>query len=475
MPTSSPASPYGQLSQPAVKFEVWMGDEDGNPPSKHPAGDGKPTGFRPDLFPVTASQMAGSSRDDVLIIQTMLPEPMLDDSLDRYLNRQVEVWAMAPGAPEVLISWGAICRKPVLVDGSTDTYSFEARIGDDHFGNKLETVPIWDPKADGGTAGRLDVMWPLVFNPEIDGIIEPNMSDHVDQSNKWHYLLDPESMRSQASRNLQSHLASYWKLSDAVLSLCWWLNPDQANIRNVTQADVKGAFSARDDLLKNVEIPIGTSLPEALDLLLTPLEYGWYLIYTLDQNQQRQSTVRFYQRGKGQFRQILMQRPGSIRDIRKTQVVAFDTVVSNVDLVNRVIVYGDVQKREVTVNLVKGWAPQYDSKRLSDLKEGSLFAKDHPEVGRKWVWNEAGDYIGLRPEITSAAVLTGVFPDTLAIRRRKFLRCLSLHVAADDHESNGYWVEWYNKNAKGAVSYTNRMDPGWERIKWPFSVLEKEC
>lgn len=446
-----------------------MGPENGTPPVKSPVGDGDPAGFEPNFFPVMASQTAGSSRDDVLLVQTKLPGPIVDNSLTRYLNRQIEVWAVAPGIPDVLISWGAICRKPILVDGTTDTYSFEARIGDDHFGQKLEKIPTWDPLANK----RLDVMWPLVFNPEIDGLIAGNMSD---KTSGWHFVISPESVRTEAAAKLQKQEASFWKLSDAVRMICWLLNPFEPYITNPSGDDIEAAFSARDDLLKNVEIPIGTSLPRALDLLLGPLEYGWHLQHGVDKDNQRETTIRFYERGVGQARQILMQRPGEVRDIRKTQVAAFDTTISNVDLANRVIVYGDYQKREVTVELVMAWDPQYDNKRLSDLNEGAPFAKDHPEVGRKFVWNEAGDYINLRPEITAPADTTGIFPgDPLAIRRRKFLRCLSQHEDADDHESNGYRVEWYNRNAQGAVDHTDKFDKGWQRVKWPFSVLEKEC
>jgi hypothetical protein len=138
----------------------------------------------------------------------------------------------------------------------------------------------------------------------------------------------------------------------------------------------------------------------------------------------------------------------------------------------------------VTVRLSKAWDPQYDTKRLSELRDSTEFAKDHPEVGRKWVLDTAGDYVGLRPELTAPAVLDGVFyagdepgeddPPLLVVRRR-FLRCLSQHMDGDDAESNGYRVEWWNANAKNAGDPEDKFAPGWQRVKWPFSVLEHEC
>lgn len=467
MSISSPSTPFQQLSQKAVQFEVRLGPEDGSEPTiEHIARD---------LYPEMASQMAGSRRDDVLIIHTKTPGAIMDAGLEGYMNRRVQVWAVYPGEFSVtrtLITWGVICRKPVLIDDRSDKYAFEARIADEHFGERLEKIPTWDPIV----SQRLDVMRPLVFNPEIDGLIEPNMSEQIDVDDGWPYVIDPESMRTAASQTLQIFEASRWHLSDAVLLLCWLLNPDETFIKNPLSEDLDAAFGARDELLMNVGIPIGTSLPAALDMLLIPLEYSWHLSHSTDEEGLRRTTISFIQRGTGPGRQLLMQRPGETRDIRQTNVLAFDALVSIADLANRVICYGAYERREVTLQLYKAWDPQYDTKRLADLHNNSPFAKEHPEVGRKFVLNEAGDYNDLRPEITSPFLLEGVFTeDPLMIVRRKFFRCLSQHMADDDEESNGYYVEWWNQHRQGATLYSNKNDPGWVRVKWPFSVLEKEA
>lgn len=473
MTISSPASPYDKNSQPPTLFQVWLGRLDSDP------GDPPPFEWYPSFYPVTSHLMANGRRDDVITIQVAEPERIMDLKSGLMLggkalmNRQVQIRALdEDGEPTILVAWGMISRMPILVDGDSEIYSIEARIGDEHFGSRCEGYPIFDPLGES----RVDIPMAIQFNPEIDGIIEPNMSDKLDaeEASGFHYVLNPESIRTDASKELQSQTASLWRLSDAVHSICFWLNPDERFIENPTVSDVEAAFAARNDLLKNVTIPLGTSLPDALDILLNPLEYGWHLVHTLDDDI-RTTSIRFYQRGTGRKRNLQMQRPGEARDITKTQVIAFDAMASIIDMANRIVCWGAVERREVTVNLVKAWDPAYDTQHLYQLREKSEFAIAHPEVGRKWVLDTAGDYIGLRPELTAPADLSGVFTADPMLKRRKFERCLSQHLDADDRESNGYRVDWYNENAPGAVDHTDKHDPGWQRVKWPFSVLEKEA
>ena len=463
---TSPASPYQQLSQPATEFQVWLSN-DGFPPVA--------ANFGVNLYPISAHLTASGKRDDVLLVHNLTPAPIANRGLtggDSFLGRQIDIRAIDDnGDPNIVIAWGVICRQPILLDGDANFYAYEARIGDEHFGDRLEKWPTWDSVAED----TLEVMLPLVFNPEIDGTICPNMSDKIDDTNEWHYFLHPESTRTDAAKEYQEQEPSRWKLSDAVLFLSWWLNDGETYIANPTQADVTAAFADRDDLLRNVSIPIGASLPTALDLLLGPLEYSWHLVHGLDDDGLRITYLRFYQRGKGPSKQLYLQKPGETRDIGKSNVLALDLMVSVVDLANRVICYGDYEKREVTVELQKCWDPALDETRLADLRESSDFSKAHPEVMRKWILDTGADYIGLRPELVDPEVLHGVFSDDLLVMRRKFLRCLSQHPDGDDTESNGFRVEWWNKYVPLAVTHTVKTDPGWIKVKWPFSVLEKEC
>lgn len=476
MTISSPASPYGPLSQPAVKTEVRIGANGGARPTA------KDVSW--DWFPVTAHLTATGRRDDVLELQTLQFNALVDCSLlklseDDVFNRQVEVWALdEDGRPSTIVTWGMAVRRPVLIDDKSEIYSMEARIGDEHFGTRFDGYHVFDP-VEGIAREIIDA---VQFNPQIDAIIEPNKSSKTDDEKEWNYILHPESIRTGASRALQAQTASFWKLADAVLALCWWINPNETYIKNPKRADVDASFAARNELLKNVTIPLGTSLPDALDMLLGPLEYGWHLRHSVDKDKNRETTIRFYERGSGPKKNLLMQRPAAVsetvqnRDIKKTQVLSFDALTSIIDLANRVICYGEVEKREVTINLVKAWDPSFDSKHLYQLREGSDFAKEHPEVGRKWVVDTAGDYVDLRPELTEPADLSAISTSApLMLRRRKFERCLSQHEDADDREANQVLVEWYNETAPDAADPDDKFDPGWKKVKWPFSVLEKEA
>lgn len=477
--TTAPANPFKSLSQKAAKLVVYLGPTDGTPPTVTNEVDW--------LIPQRATLTAGSSRDQVLTFAVdlaKLEKRLLDTTVPVALQRQVELRTLDEnGDPDTIIGWGFLAKNPQAINSQEESTSFEARIANFHFGKPLTSYPIYDHTR---VTPRLDVMRPLVFNPEIDERIEPNKSNIKDEKG-WNYVIDPESMRTEASRTFQEQTSSMWKLSDAVLALCWWLNPNETHIKNPTRADVQEQFAARDDLLKNVEIPSGMFLSEALDALLTPFEYGWHLVHTggfLRQTDElgqeevsliRQTAIRFFARGEGLRRTVLLQRPGESRDIKKTNVAEFDAVYDIFELANIVEVHGDFLKRESTFELQKGWKTQYDTKDLPDLSKGETFNEDHPSVGRKFVLNEAGDYIGLRPEITEPFSFDFLFPEGQQTRRRRFQRCLSQHTDADDLESNGYRVDWYDSSQTDAVDPDDPTDPGWVRVTWPFSVLEKEC
>ena len=462
---SAPASPVKPLSQKAAKLIVLLGPTDGTAPALTDEVDW--------LIPQRVSLTAGSSRDDVLTFTVdlaKLEDRLVDTTAPVNLQRQVELRTLDEnGDPNTVIAWGFLAKNPQAINAQAESTSFEARIANFHFGKRLTSYPTLEPE----DWVRLDVMRPLVFNPEIDEKIEPNKSDETDDTHEWNYVIDPESLRTEKSRNYQGQTATLWKISDAALALCWWLNPDETYIKNPTKADLQTQFATRDDLPKNVEIPVGSFLPEALDALLGPFEYGWHLVHT--GGFIRQTTIKFFARGEGVKKPVLLQRPGELRDIKKTNVAEFDAVYDIFELANIVEVHGGFLKREATFNLKKGWKVEYDTKDITDLTKGEAFYEQHPSVGRKWILNEAGDYTNLRPEIDAPYSFNSLFPSPQQVRRRRFQRCLSQHPDADDLETNGYVLQWYDADQPDADNPNIFEDPGWVRVTWPFSVLEKEC
>lgn len=462
---SAPASPVKKLSQKAARLIVLLGPTDGSMPAMTDEVDW--------LIPQQMSITAGSSRDDVMTFAVDLAKAgkrLVDTTAPVALQRQIELRTLDEnGDPNTVLGWGFLAKNPQAINSQAESTSFEARIANFHFGKRLTSYPVLEP--DDGV--RLDVMRPLVFNPEIDETIEPNMSNWTDDTHKWNYVVEPEAMRTEHSRSYQGQTASLWKLPDAILALCWWLNPDETYIKNPTASDLKVMFDARDDLLKNVEIPMGSFLPEALDALLAPFEYGWHLVHK--GGFIRQTTIRFFARGEGRHRSVLLQRPGELRDIKKTNVAELDVVYDIFELANIIEVHGGFLKRESTFELKKGWKPEYDTKDITDLEKGAAFYEQHPAVGRKFVLNEAGDYINLRPEFDAPYSFGSLFPSTQQVRRRRFQRCLSQHPDADDLESNGYVLQWWDASQPDADNADIFLDPGWVRVTWPYSVLEKEC
>jgi len=478
---SAPANPTSALYQKPAKFVVLLGPEDGSAPQpeyppEEEGGDPLPGDECTWLIPLQATRSAGGGRDDLLTFDVDLDRAdkrLIDTTTPTGVQRQIELRMLdEDGEPTQLIGWGFLSANPQRIGPDGESTAYEARITKHHFGVPLTSYPIYDP-----FVNRLDVNRPLVFNPEIDEIIEGNKSSRT-AAQGWNYVIDPESVRTAAARTLQAQTASQWTLADAVLALCWWLNPEQEWISNPRRKTVDAAFTDRNDMLKNVAIPFGCYLPQALDTLLMPFEYGWYLTHAFAEGfgaQERVTSIRFFRRGSGTKKQLKLQRPGTSRDIKKTNVESLALEYSINDLANKVEVYGDYTKREATFDLYMGWSDSFDTTNYEDLEKGQTFAEAHPAVGRKFILNEGGDHNGVRPEITDPYDLEPLLGEEHQVRRRKFLRCLTQRPDVDDVESNGFLVQWYDENADGATDPDVVDDPGWTRVKWPFSILEKEC
>ena len=470
MPTSpAPANP--SLYSYATKFAVLLGPADGSTPTLADEVNY--------LYPISQTITSTGSRDDMITFGFLIQPRLVDTQLPVGMQRQLELRAIDEnGSPTIVLGWGMMARQPQRIDEQSELVTIEARIGDQNFGIRLTSFPVYDPNLAG-----LNPTWvqhPLVFNPEIDGLIRPNMSFRQDPGNSWHYVLDWESCWTQAAINFQGGSPTMWPLVECVLALCWWCNPSQTYIQNPTRADLTAAtaFAGPTPPVNNARIPFGISLPEALDTLLLPFEISWCLEHTTDSNGQRVTSIRFFRRGDGPSKYVGMQRPGQFRDTTRTTATSFDASYSVIDLANRIECYGELEKRELTVELTKGWSSTFDNANLKDLASGQPLFNTNPEIGRKWVLNESEEYDGLRLESSGWATLSAYgFSSALTVRRRRFLRCLSNVVSGDgdDTTSNGYRVDWYDSSQAGATDPTVLTDPGWIRVQWPFTVLGKEC
>ncbi|HTN02938.1 MAG TPA: hypothetical protein VL132_13720, partial [Planctomycetaceae bacterium] len=468
---SAPRPPAGKLREVAEKFVVLLGDKDGGAPTVDDEA--------PWLVPLSASLTAGGGWLDTLSFAVDLARAEIrlqDTTVPVGYHRQVELRRLdEDGEPTEIVAWGMIAANSQEIE-LREQVGITARVDRFVFGEVLTQSSYWDPIAE--TERRVHL--PVVFNPEIDDKIEPNRSDQTDASRgDCHLFFHPESHRLQGAVDLQQQVADHWTLSEAAHWLIWNCNPEEKYITNPTLDDLQAAFAGHDEgQLKNFPLPFGRYLPELLDALLTPFGFGWYLVHTLDaeDDDARKTTFKFFRRGEGPKVFLWQQAPGATIDPVKTTVERISASYDITRLANVVVGRAGFKLYESTFPLIPGWEPGDDEQEFAKLDQGEELFKTYPFAYRKFVLNEAGDYNGTRPEITGHYPLIGDIGDSdLVIRRRKFQRCISEHTSDDDAESNGLVLEWWSSIQEGATSPTDPADPGWIRARWPFRLLEKEC
>lgn len=405
-------------------------------------------------------------------------------------HRQIEIRRLdEDGKPTIVAAWGFVAEIGETIDRETESITVTARLDDFVFGKLLLTQTIWNH--DEGANTSREVHWPIIFNPEIDGITEGNRSskreDENDDPPGPYVFVSPESMRTDAAKQSAqgSDTASKWKLSEAVHRIIWSCNPDETYIKNPSLEEIQSTITGEHDIeLKNVPLPFGNYLPGNLDALLRPNGFGWRLSHELepeegeDEATKRVTTIVFYRRGDGPKAKLLMQRVGKNYDLKKTNVEKYARSVELAELANRIVVRGGWKRYEGTFPLTPGWDDTHDSKVIGELSPDQDFGRDNPAVGRKYVIDCAGDYAspvrvspGTPYDFADDLASTG----TWAKVRRKLRPCLSQQADGDDRRSYGYFVEWWDRKAASASDPDVLADPGWTKVREPFQVLEHEA
>lgn len=364
-----------------------------------------------------------------------------------FLNQEIEIVQVATGA---VIHWGKTGILPPVISASAgESLHMTSRTELFHMGGKVDGYWVWDPTL--GTPGPVKVDGDLVFNPMIDGTIYGNLNDTQLTSAGDPLFLDPESVRTSAAITLQGAELDYWSLAGAVYYLLWSLNTAQTYVTNATLVALQAIFNDPTALVQDVRIPRGTYLAHALDLLLVPLGYLWRVKRTALGARE----FAFWKRGTGgSLVWVNHQRMNTTLNLAETNV---DTAALNFDiarLANEITVRGGFGEYEITVELARGWETADDPVAGA----GDEYAKDHVDfddvrdVMRRWVLNEAGDYIGLRAEITgvfTSALRTsftalGIL-DEFVPRRRRLLPTLTLGPeGAPIGRQHGVEIEWSN-------------------------------
>ncbi|QDU03152.1 hypothetical protein V6x_28640 [Gimesia chilikensis] len=462
---STPPNDTDLFKRKAVEYVILLGPTDGSKPGPADQVDY--------LLLESVKRSRGSDRVDAIVCTYDLSKKgrLIDTTTPQGHNRILEVRAYdREGNLSILKAWGAVTQQGQAINDSNEYVTLIARQEPWLFGEPIYDYMQWD------TQERITA--DLVFQPIIDDITENNRAEPTVGTNSdppVFYIIDPESVRTSDAEAFQQATAVRWTLAEAVYYLFQLAGSNQY-YEYPTIEDLRGIFD--EDLeLSDVRIPMGTTLPEALDILIQPYGYFWFVRSIVGIDESAKHYIEFAQRGSGNEVSVYLQRPGAQIDNLQTNLSEFRANYNIGDLANRIVAQTSPIELEATFELYKGWSEDDDALDIQQLKKGgdnnSLYESKR-DVGRKWVLNEARDYDTLRDDITEhaaseLAIQLGEDEDTVEnYKRRRFKECFSLDP---DQESNGIIVEWLNAD----LADDDNPDGKWERVEWPFSVLNKEC
>jgi hypothetical protein len=472
--TSSPSQPSGQIRRDATQFVVLLGDQNGDRPTLEDEADY--------LEPLSVKSAAGGHRCDTLHVRYNLKKAQdsdqaiitsleyLDTARDLLWNRIVEIRAADDeGNFTRIVGWGRVSSQPLELSKDKQTFELVARLDPFCFGSPLEGFPVL-VGGSGGTSTTLDDH--VIFNPLIDRLIQGNMSSETSTTDggEYNYFLDPESVLTSTAQNQHSgETIAMWDMASAVQFLCSWLNNSSPLL--VTNPDfgaLQTVFANFDSSqLRNAHIPIGTKLPDALDMLLKPYGFWWYLEHSTDDDDpdgESKSTITVFQRGQGTPRQTWIDAEGDPITNDGTNTNAFKCEPSIEPTYNAADGASDLGLFEVTLPLYPAWPASQDKTDITTLAKEALTAKNC-DIYRKWVANEAGDYTaaasGNRAAISVPDLAAAFSVSKVQVKRRALHHCISRDT---EQHSLGIWVEWWNPGLSA-----------WEKFPEPHSVLKQEA
>ena len=380
---------------------------------------------------------------------------------------------LLPDGPKTRVALGDYTTETESVNDD-QTLTAQCQLRGYHFGDKC-SGQLWWNELD---SDEVETEYAPVFNPQIDGRILGNRSSkkHTTADTDAHYFVHPEALlTAEAITEGGGYTPELWNMKEAVLAMCWQLNGLETYLTNPTRADLALLDDAAT--LEAVALPNGEYLPYYLDRLLQPLGFNWKIDYDQPGDAEADGTflgtyasdseantanpsrsiddtyydtttgtiktwngsewvdsgtgddsitydktkpvIVIYEKGVGTERQLQFQAPGSVLDLDDSNVNNYTIARRIGDSVNQAKIIGDVERAEVTIELVKGWPTTDDSLTAADLDKSDPDSsyESKPTVWRLWVANESGDYTTTRTEITAALDLSSVFSRWVLHRR----------------------------------------------------------
>jgi len=383
---------------------------------------------------------------------------IVDSQTEKEMNRQVEVYAISESGDNVPLFWGEFSQQDLrVVDG--EQVVITAAIQKQHFGSPIRGPEEYDKSDDSNTVVDKDI----IFNPDIRGRIYGNQ--RTDPNNTTHYVfVDPDSAWTSTAETYIGATPAMWDVKTAVKALCRLANSAETLIDNPGSYDILDSAPA----LKNFRIKRGTYLTDALDMILEPHGYSWYVKLSIDSSGDLTRTITIIEQGNGAEKQVYFQRPGEVLDNKKSNAPEITVKTSLTELANKVTVYGDFIRKEATLELKKGWAAAQDALTPDELQKkdesGSQY-ETYPNAHRKWIFNEGGDYNDLRTETGSAPADLTVFGagEYYVHKRRKIApKLLTLNEKTDYRDP---YLEYYDNS----LSAWKPVPP-----EWGYEILEDE-
>ncbi|QDT95563.1 hypothetical protein [Gimesia aquarii] len=462
---STPPNDTDLIKRDATEYVVLLGPNDGSKPGLSDQVD--------TLLLESIKRSRGSERVDAIVCTYDLSKAgrLIDTTTPTGHNRILEVRTYDhEGELTILKAWGVVTQQSQTINDSNEFVTLIARQEDWLFGEPIYHYQQWntaDPIHDD-----------LIFNPIIDDITEENRAGPLNNEHQGDTpifkFIDPESVRTADAENFQQAIAEPWTLAEAVYYLFQHIGTNQY-YEFPTIAYLRSTLD-ESRTLSDVRIPMGTPLPQALDLLIEPFGYFWYIRSEINLFDEAKHFIEFAKKGSGSTVSVYMQRPGEKINNLLTNQSDHRANFNIGDLANRIVAVTSPIELEATFELYKGWSEDDDNLDLHKLEKGGDGSQylTKRDVGRKWVLNEARDYDSLRADIDEKgaeelAIQLGLEEvDFDNFKRRKFQECFSRNP---DGEANAVLVEWFNED----LADDENPNGKWEKVEWPFSVLEKEC
>ena len=399
---------------------VNIGPTDGSTPGETQTFD--------DVYCTRVVQSAGGSRMDYAELVYGLYDHLQDRDQPSGFSRRVHV--RMPDAGKTLLADGDYVAESAGVQQSGESLTATVQQRQYFFGNPLKYYDVHSPLSDLNAEIEDDI----VFNPVVDDKTVFNRSDQTrpGPGNSGYLWTHPELADTSTGETYQEQTREEWTLRQAVHSICELLNPLQTFIKRPVSVDLDKLNGAPP--LRAVAIPLGTYLPEALDLLLIPLGYNWYVDYT-----EATPWIEFFKIGEGEEKTLFMQRVGESLNLEWSNLNQFQISNSIGDSFNDVLAMGEFEEAEFTFPLFPGWNATYDETSLDDLDKSSTEYPGKETAWRLWIANEAGDIdpavdrLGQTPTVPD---LRAVFTKYIPHRRTIGEPLTFLSGTQDDDDDN---------------------------------------